>query len=81
MSEDVVKGGNSQSLIDISLHRALEYLDLESLDLESLGPGNLDTVPPGLVDVLASPRRIVSVAFPVAMDDGSVRVFRGHRVL
>jgi len=66
MSNAAVKNGRPGSLIDINLSRALDYLD---------------DVSAGLVEVLALPRRIVSVAFPVAMDDGSVRVFRGHRVL
>lgn len=66
MSHTALNDDRSGRLIDINLSRALDYLD---------------DVPAGLVDVLALPRRIVSVAFPVAMDDGSTRVFRGHRVL
>src|SRR6266540_3261583 len=31
-------------------------------------------------EVLRSPRRELTVNFPVRMDDGSVRVFTGHRV-
>ena len=38
---------------------------------------NLD---PGLRQVLREPRRELHVTFPVKMDDGSVRVFRGYRV-
>ncbi len=38
---------------------------------------NLDE---GLREVLANPRRELSVSFPVKMDDGSLRVFRGFRV-
>jgi len=37
-------------------------------------------VEPGLIEVLKSPKRELSVHFPVKMDDGSVRVFTGYRV-
>lgn len=35
---------------------------------------------PGMVEVLKSPKRELSVNFPVRMDNGSVRVFTGYRV-
>jgi len=35
----------------------------------------------GLLDFLASPKRIIEVTFPVEMDDDSVRTFHGYRVL
>jgi glutamate dehydrogenase/leucine dehydrogenase len=35
----------------------------------------------GLVDFLKSPSRVLTVQFPVQMDDGSVRTFTGYRVL
>jgi len=35
----------------------------------------------GLVDFLSSPKRTISVCFPIEMDDGSVRTFHGYRVL
>ncbi len=38
---------------------------------------NLD---PGIREVLRHPKRELTVNFPVKMDDGSVRVFTGHRV-
>ncbi|MBU1158902.1 MAG: Glu/Leu/Phe/Val dehydrogenase [Candidatus Thermoplasmatota archaeon] len=34
----------------------------------------------GMIDVLKSPKRELSVNFPVKMDDGTVRVFTGYRV-
>jgi glutamate dehydrogenase/leucine dehydrogenase len=34
----------------------------------------------GLIDVLKSPKRELSVNFPVKMDDGTVKVFTGYRV-
>ncbi len=34
-----------------------------------------------IVDMLSRPKRVVKVSFPVKMDDGSVRVFTGYRVL
>src|SRR3972149_1974472 len=35
---------------------------------------------PGLVEVLAHPKRGLTVNFPVRMDDGTTRVFTGYRV-
>jgi glutamate dehydrogenase (NAD(P)+) len=35
---------------------------------------------PGVRDVLRTPDRELTVAIPVAMDDGSLRVFKGYRV-
>jgi glutamate dehydrogenase (NAD(P)+) len=35
----------------------------------------------GLVDFFLRPKRTVSMYFPIEMDDGSVKVFRGYRVL
>lgn len=35
---------------------------------------------PGLLEILKSPQRELSVNFPVRMDDGSIRVFNGYRV-
>jgi glutamate dehydrogenase (NAD(P)+) len=35
---------------------------------------------PGTRDVLRNPKRQLTVSIPVKMDDGSVRVFQGHRV-
>ncbi|MEJ2479871.1 MAG: Glu/Leu/Phe/Val dehydrogenase [Acidihalobacter sp.] len=41
----------------------------------------LEYLPRGLIDHLRLPRRTVAVTFPVEMEDGSVRSFRGYRVL
>lgn len=35
---------------------------------------------PGMIEVLKSPKRELTVHFPVKMDDGSVKVFTGYRV-
>lgn len=35
----------------------------------------------GLVDFFISPKRVISICFPVQMDDDSVRTFHGYRVL
>jgi glutamate dehydrogenase (NAD(P)+) len=35
---------------------------------------------PGLIEILAHPKRELTVNFPVRMDDGTTRVFRGYRV-
>ena len=50
----------------INLHRALVYID---------------SVQNGLAKVLQEPKRVISVTFPIEMDDGSIEVFRGYRVV
>jgi len=35
----------------------------------------------GIVDALRYPKRVVSVTFPIEMDDGSVQIFKGCRVV
>ncbi|HEX7183888.1 MAG TPA: Glu/Leu/Phe/Val dehydrogenase [Thermoanaerobaculia bacterium] len=35
----------------------------------------------GLIDFLKNPTRVITVCFPVEMEDGSVRAFTGYRVL
>jgi glutamate dehydrogenase (NAD(P)+) len=35
----------------------------------------------GLKEFFVSPKRSISVCFPIELDDGSVRTFQGHRVL
>ncbi len=37
-------------------------------------------IDPGVIEVLKSPKRELSVNFPVRMDDGSIKVFTGYRV-
>jgi glutamate dehydrogenase len=34
---------------------------------------------PHIVEMLKKPMRVLSVSFPVKMDDGSIRVFEGYR--
>ena len=41
----------------------------------------LDDIKRGLIDFFELPKRTIGVCFPVQMDDGSVRTFRGYRVL
>lgn len=53
-------------MAETNLDRALPYLDHLQL---------------GLVDTLRHPKRSITVSFPVEMDDASVRVFRGYRVV
>ncbi|HYN88899.1 MAG TPA: Glu/Leu/Phe/Val dehydrogenase dimerization domain-containing protein, partial [Ardenticatenaceae bacterium] len=52
-------------------HVALEQFDnaVQYLDLKA-----------GIADFLRYPKRELTVNFPVKMDDGSVRIFTGHRV-
>jgi len=35
----------------------------------------------GLINFFKAPKRIISICFPVVMDDGTVKTFHGHRVL
>jgi glutamate dehydrogenase (NAD(P)+) len=42
---------------------------------------HLDGLKRGLVDFFATPKRTISVCFPVEMEDGSVQTFHGCRVL
>jgi glutamate dehydrogenase/leucine dehydrogenase len=41
----------------------------------------MDYLQPGFVDFLVTPKRSIVVNFPVEMDDGAVKVFRGYRVV
>jgi len=41
----------------------------------------ISTLQRGLIEDLRRPRRVVTVTFPIEMDDGSVQSFVGHRVL
>jgi len=43
--------------------------------------GYIDHLKPGLIDFLAAPKRSIIINFPVEMDDGIVKVFRGYRVV
>lgn len=52
--------------INVNLSRALRY----TVELDA-----------GLVDFLQQPKRSITVNFPIDMDDGSVRMFQGYRVL
>lgn len=58
---------------------------VESLDAGSLrfqrSVAHVGDIKRGIVDFLSSPKRVIEVSFPVEMDDGSVRIFAGYRVL
>jgi len=41
----------------------------------------IDNLQPGFVDFLTAPKKSIVINFPVEMDDCSVRVFRGYRVV
>ena len=41
----------------------------------------LDDIKKGIIGFLMAPKRSISVCFPIEMDDGSVRIFHGYRVL
>lgn len=42
---------------------------------------HLDNLNHDLINLISSPKRTISVFFPVEMDDGSVQIFNGYRVL
>jgi len=61
---------------------------LENLDPDAISQQHFDRaiahlyhIKKGLIDHLNSPKRTVSVCFPVEMSDGSVSSFHGYRVL
>ena len=70
----------SNSVVD-----AVEAEDLDPLHIlhaqVDRAVSTLEYLPRGLIDHLRLPRRTVIVTFPVEMEDGSVRSFRGYRVL
>lgn len=41
----------------------------------------LDGIKRGLIDFLNSPKRSISICFPIELEDGSVQTFRGYRVV
>jgi glutamate dehydrogenase (NAD(P)+)/glutamate dehydrogenase (NADP+) len=51
--------------------QACSYLDAAAKELK------LD---PGILEILSSPRKVVTVAIPVKLDNGNVQVLAGHRV-
>ena len=57
---------NTEKYIDDRLQRAMTYLE---------------PLQPGFIDFLTAPKKSTIVNFPVQMDDQSVKVFRGYRVL
>jgi len=42
---------------------------------------HLPDIDRGLIAMLSLPKRVISVSFPVEMDDGSLQMFQGYRVL
>jgi glutamate dehydrogenase (NAD(P)+) len=58
------KGPSPYEIAVQQFDRAAEYLDLKA----------------GIREMLRRPKRELTVNFPVKMDDGSVKVFTGHRV-
>lgn len=43
--------------------------------------GYMDSMKNGLAKVLSYPKRVISVTFPIEMDDCSIEVFQGYRVV
>ncbi|MBV1930186.1 MAG: Glu/Leu/Phe/Val dehydrogenase, partial [Porticoccaceae bacterium] len=57
---------SAREITHINLQRALGYIE---------------SVENGLAKVLNNPKRVISVTFPIEMDDGSIEVFQGCRVV
>lgn len=57
---------NPLHLTHAQFQRAIEYLD----DMKK-----------GIIGFLMAPKRSITTCFPIEMDDGSVRIFHGYRVL
>src|SRR5579875_3870517 len=68
---------HSDSIVDVQEHESLDVLLSTQVvirqALEKLGYGE------EMFDLLKEPLRVLTVRFPVTMDDGSVRVFTGYR--
>lgn len=64
MTQAVLEPESAFETAQAQLHKVVEMMEIK----------------PGLAQVLATPRRELTVNFPVRMDDGSVRVFTGYRV-
>ena len=61
-----VKDSSATTMTDINLDRAL---------------CRIPHIHKGIVEVLRFPKRVISVTFPIEMDDGSVQIFKGCRVV
>lgn len=67
MAKAILEADSSQSAWEMALTQLDRVAGLLRLD-------------PGLHELLKHPKRELTVHFPVQMDDGSLRVFTGHRV-
>lgn len=66
MEMKILEEKRTDNMSDINLNRALDRMAY---------------IHRGLVEVLRDPKRIITLTFPVEMDDGSVQVFKGYRVV
>lgn len=57
------EGNNAYEIVKQQIESAAEKLQLDR----------------GIVEILKRPQRVLSVSFPVRMDDGSIQVFEGYR--
>lgn len=63
-----------------SLEQAVETLNpYEIVQKQIESAAAILNLPKHVVEVLKKPKRVLSVSFPVKMDDGSIRVFEGYR--
>ena len=56
-----------------------QYQDIK--DRLKCATDHIEQLEPGMIDFLAAPKRSIIVNFPVEMDDCTVRVFQGYRVI
>lgn len=66
--------------MSISLDVANESLNPFQIAQQQIeNAASLLNVPRHIVDILKQPKRVLTVTFPVKMDDGSIQVFEGYR--
>ncbi|RXZ79799.1 Glu/Leu/Phe/Val dehydrogenase [Paenibacillaceae bacterium] len=67
----------SIELVQSQATETLNPYEIAQKQIESAA--SLLNLPRHLIEILKKPKRVLSVSFPVKMDDGSVQVFEGYR--
>ncbi len=80
MEKTPLKPEHTQQLVIDGVEEDLDPAHLARFQFER-AVAWLDGFKNGLIESLAAPKRSIEVCFPVEMEDGSVRTFRGYRVL
>jgi glutamate dehydrogenase (NAD(P)+) len=71
---------DSESAAAGSQHADLDPLSITGVQFDRAA-GYIPELKRGLMSFFRHPKRVISLGFPVEMDDGSVRTFHGYRVL